>query len=842
MAGRVIEAKAVISGEDRLSKVLDGVNKKLRDVGKGAKVSADVDRLNKSLSGTKRQLEALDRINAAQSRLSSARLGLTGARAEADRIGAALATAKQAKDVKAVAALTAQNRIAQRAVAQSTGAVERQASAVADARRAFAGFAIPVENLVAHERALRTSVEQTTAAIRKQTLAQRDRERFAEAKTLKLQRRQEAMEATASRRERQTARATGGSTGSGLGTMGALRGGLPILGPLAVGAEMRREVRNYADLEKAVTSLGVTAEATDGQVKQAMEQFRREGPALGATAKDMARAGELYVAAGLDFDTATGAVAKTVKATKASGGELDDLTNAGIAAMQQFGFTAKNVEQAFDLMAKGGKEGRYELKSMAKDMPSVGAGAKRLGLQGREGLAKTVAALETIREVVGTSEEAANRWENVVQKVFIGETQKNFKKMGSNLEKAIKDGAKKGKDALDVVLDETERLTKGDEFKMAQLFNDQQAQQGIQALIKNRQKFKDMTAKILAEANGTIARDYERVAKTTSEGLERLAASFDRATGRMGEALSPMAGRLAETIDQTLEKLDRGETLLSKWEQSRRAREEAAGRDPDAARKAIEDRLQAQQEEAEANAKRIWGDKRGVMGVLFPEKEEIDEAVRKAREAGLKEKADRERKAADAANAARTRQLTAEMRQGARPPINSPLPRTTVSAMDADETERLGNLTREMDGIGLKAQIATIEARLKRMEGPGFGDFGKAGKGPKAPEFTGEPGSLTRDPSASGPTFGFGTGGIGPGSGITAEVKTPIPVNVTGEVTGIGTLTATVTVTESPNFTARMNGIDAKLTSMSGKLSQVGGNGPGSTGRSSPDAGKGGRD
>ncbi|UMY19136.1 hypothetical protein MMB17_07505 [Methylobacterium organophilum] len=174
MAGRIIEAKAVISGEDRLSKVIEGIDKRLKSLGKGVKVSADVERLNQSLANTRRQLEAIDRINAAQSKLSSARLGLNGAQQRADRLALELAAARKVQDAKAVTELTAQSKVAQRAVNAATAAVERQAAELGKARRAFAEFGVPVENLVAHERALKASVEQTTAALHRQAAEQRN--------------------------------------------------------------------------------------------------------------------------------------------------------------------------------------------------------------------------------------------------------------------------------------------------------------------------------------------------------------------------------------------------------------------------------------------------------------------------------------------------------------------------------------------------------------------------------------------------------------------------------------------------------------------------------------------
>ncbi|GHE50998.1 hypothetical protein GCM10019059_07730 [Camelimonas fluminis] len=352
--------------------------------------------------------------------------------------------------------------------------------------------------------------------------------------------------------------ATGGGSGAGagLGAMGLARGGAlaaGVIGPAVTAYAGKQAVENWADLEMAVTRVGITAEASSGQVAAALKLFRDQGPAMGMVAKDMAGAADQFVAAGLDFETATSSVPATVRAAKASGGATEDLASAGIAAIQQFGFTANTLGRAYDIMAKGGKEGRYELRNMAKDLPSVGAGAKRLGLSGEVGLAKTVAALEIIRDSVGSADEAANRWENVSQKAFSEDTSKRFAKMGVNLEDEIKKGAKNGIDALQVLLVNTEKLTKGDPFKMAQLFGDMQVLEGMQAMVKNLPRLASLTKTILNDSAGTIENDYKRIADLTRQSMDRMGASFDRMAGNIGQSLSKVVVPAMDHISDVLE-------------------------------------------------------------------------------------------------------------------------------------------------------------------------------------------------------------------------------------------------------------------------------------------------
>lgn len=78
---------------------------------------------------------------------------------------------------------------------------------------------------------------------------------------------------------------------------------------------------------------------------------------------------------------------------------------------------------------------------------------------------------------------------------------------------------------------------------------------------------------------------------------------------------------------------------------------------------------------------------------------------------------------------------------------------------------------------------------------------------------------------------------------ITAKVDQPTPVAVAGELKGVVDVGGTLTIGPNPYFTATLSGFERRLANVEGTVQQVGGGGaPCTTGRSSPDAGKDGRD
>lgn len=96
------------------------------------------------------------------------------------------------------------------------------------------------------------------------------------------------------------------------------------------------------------------------------------------------------------------------------------------------------------------------------------------------------------------------------------------------------------------------------------------------------------------------------------------------------------------------------------------------------------------------------------------------------------------------------------------------------------------------------------------------------------------------DPTAPGLSLGFNS------QSLTAQVTGPVPVSVTGDVKGTVEVGGTLNIVPTPLFTATFAGFERRVASVEGKVASFGSlvaaNGPGSTGKSSPDAGKGGRE
>lgn len=330
-----------------------------------------------------------------------------------------------------------------------------------------------------------------------------------------------------------TAQAKGASRVAAVG--GSLKGVAGVAGAYGATRLVSTSLKSFADLESKVVSLGITAEATQSQVRSALDQFRVIAPQYGVPAGMISDAAEKYVAAGVSFKDSVAATAPTVAAAKASGGEISDLADAGIASMLNLGIRTRELGVAFDIMAKGGKLGNFELRNMAKELPGVASRARSLGLVGTAGLTKIVAMLETTRKTAKNGEEAANNLVNLFDKITSADTAGRFKKMGVNLEQELKKGLASGQDFVTTTLQLVEKLTKGDPFKIAKLFNDRQAREALNALIKFRGEYEGMVTTINKTAVGTNMTDLNKRLDTSRARMDKLGAAWDVLKGRLGE-------------------------------------------------------------------------------------------------------------------------------------------------------------------------------------------------------------------------------------------------------------------------------------------------------------------
>lgn len=327
-----------------------------------------------------------------------------------------------------------------------------------------------------------------------------------------------------------------------------------VVVPAAALYGAQRSYRRFAETERALIRIGITADASARQIGDANK-------AMVAIADDVAMPiGEIrggldsLVAAGRTLDDSMALLPAVARTAQASGAAVDDIAVTAVSVGDSFRIMAGEMEAAFDVMAAGGKAGKFELRDMAQYLPSLAPAFAAIGYEGVEGLTKAVAMLQVVRTQTGDASSAATNMANVLKKMETEETANKFSDFGIDLRREMAKARREGSDLLEVFLDLSDRALQGDLSKIPQLFTDVQYGDGMRALLSQRDLLKQIRREIEATAKGTVGRDLERVVGDSEAGIQRLANAMDTLANSAGRFLASFG--VPEGLNKTSQVLD----------------------------------------------------------------------------------------------------------------------------------------------------------------------------------------------------------------------------------------------------------------------------------------------
>jgi TP901 family phage tail tape measure protein len=320
---------------------------------------------------------------------------------------------------------------------------------------------------------------------------------------------------------------------------------------LAYGA--KEAIVSYAEIERRINRIGITADASAEKTKGVLANVEQIAKDTAMPVDQVVAGLETLVASGQSLDEAMSFLPSVVKSAQAAGAETADLATTADAVSRSLQIAGDKAQLAFDIMAKGGKAGKFELKDMAQYLPSIIPAFSAMGYKGEAALGKLVSMLQTVRNYTGDSSEAATALQNVFQKMESEETVKKFSKFGIDLRKEMVLARKEGRDLIDTFIELSLKATKGDLSKLPQIFSDAQFLAGMRALINGRDATKEMATN-LRDAAGTVETDFNRLIGDTTSKLTKLSSTWDKLLNSVGAGLVDSGvvdtmGAVADRID-----------------------------------------------------------------------------------------------------------------------------------------------------------------------------------------------------------------------------------------------------------------------------------------------------
>ena len=182
---KTIEAKLIISGEDRASQIFDKVSKSVKAFAKEADISQSMRKLSADAAKAEAAFNAVNKAMVGREGFAKAEANAKAAQTSLDQYIKALGAARQAKAAfgnvkpaagtdeaarytaatKALREVTSAHQRAEREVTKTATAMRAEAVAMKEADSAAARLGADLSNLEGHQRRLKTAFEATTAAL-----------------------------------------------------------------------------------------------------------------------------------------------------------------------------------------------------------------------------------------------------------------------------------------------------------------------------------------------------------------------------------------------------------------------------------------------------------------------------------------------------------------------------------------------------------------------------------------------------------------------------------------------------------------------------------------------------
>lgn len=224
-------------------------------------------------------------------------------------------------------------------------------------------------------------------------------------------------------------------------------------------------VRNFEQLDRRLSRVAIAADIGREKSKELYEEIQKVSNLKGIRidpAEALSAVEEILTKTG-DLDYAMNNlpnIATVIQATGAGGTEVGGIfTEFKKLAID----SSEAAMKAIDTLNLQGKAGAFTLGNMAKEGPKIFAAYAATGRQGSDAVKELGAALQIIRQGVGSDAEAVTAFESIIRDLTRPETVKKLKQLG-NIDVFDPEQLKQGKEvmrSLPVLIEEIVTKSKG---------------------------------------------------------------------------------------------------------------------------------------------------------------------------------------------------------------------------------------------------------------------------------------------------------------------------------------------------------------------------------------------
>ncbi|MDD9910182.1 MAG: phage tail tape measure protein [Ahrensia sp.] len=322
-----------------------------------------------------------------------------------------------------------------------------------------------------------------------------------------------------------------------VGAVGAVVGAVSFAGP----------AQEAAAFDQTIRDMGVTASMTRDRIEELIQSsaglYEDIAFDAGQSSVDTAGVAQQLVADGLDKDLADRLLKPIADTATAANAQMSDIGRVAFSLADVLGIEPEGMTSALAKLVVAGKQGRFELREMAKHFPSLTTQAAKFGVVGEEAVAMLASSLQIAMKGAADPSQAANNFRNFLSKALAPDTIKRFKDAGVDIAGVMRDATTRGINPIEALIAKTQDLTGvsskvvagymeeakarglegadaleevkrqlegiGAAEKLSTLFGDQQVLDFLLPMLANIEEYKRIKAEVLAADEEVIARDRE---------------------------------------------------------------------------------------------------------------------------------------------------------------------------------------------------------------------------------------------------------------------------------------------------------------------------------------------
>lgn len=342
--------------------------------------------------------------------------------------------------------------------------------------------------------------------------------------------------------------------GQRIGVLGGAVAAISFAVPLQSAAAFDQQLRD------SVVTMGLWGQAAEDRIVALGLSYQQLALKVGIASTELAKAGGLLVASGVD-DELTAKLLPTIgRVAKAASAATEDVAKVAFSLSDKFKISAADMELALAKLVTAGKLGRFEFKDMARELPELTSQFQKFGVVGMQAVEAIGASLQVAMFGTDDTRAAANNFKNFLTKILSPETIKNFEKAGIGITAVMQDAAIKGINPIEAAIEKVVKVTGmstkemqkvfdtrkaegmtdgqaieavkaqiakiGGAAKLTQIFGDMQVLDFLLPMLQNIDKYKAFKAEIAASGLDVIAQDFT----TQFAGLETQIGLFTEAS------------------------------------------------------------------------------------------------------------------------------------------------------------------------------------------------------------------------------------------------------------------------------------------------------------------------